>query len=113
TTRMTCMSYDGEGGASYAAPAPVSARTSVSACLASSGTSSEVTVPSQPARKPIGIDTRPGFWSGKYWKSTAGYSDSGLPETTGDSTTRASAGTSPPYTAHTAPRVVKPRQNSE
>ena len=47
------------------APAPVSARTSVSACLASSGGSAEVTVPSQPARKPSGIDTTPGFCSGK------------------------------------------------
>ena len=95
------------------APAPVSARTSVSACLASSGGSAEVTVPIQPARKPSGMETRPGFSSGKTWKSTPGKSASGLPETTGESTTSSTAGTSPPYTDQTAPRVVKLRQNSE
>ena len=58
--------------------------------------SAEMTVPSQPARKPSGIETSPGFCSGKTWKSTPGNSDSGLPETTGDSTTSTTAGTSPP-----------------
>lgn len=58
------------------------------------------------------METRPGFSRGKSWKSTPGNSDVGLPETTGETSTRTTAGTSPPYTAQTAPRVVKPRQNS-
>src|SRR5699024_9559215 len=50
-------------------PAPVRERTSISANLAGSS-SEEVTLPSQPRKKPSGTETSAGFVSGKIAKST-------------------------------------------
>ncbi len=64
------------------APAPVKARTSSSVNLSSAVGSLDVTVPSQPKKKPSGIETMPGFCNGNQWKSTsAGNSDRLAPVT--------------------------------
>lgn len=53
------------GGGAQWAPVPVRDLTSSSAYLAVSGSSLDRTVPSQPIRKPNGIEMMPGFFSGK------------------------------------------------
>ncbi len=87
------------------APAPVSARTSISAYRrAASGRRPPSTVPTAPSRNDSGIDTRPGLSSGNQWKSTpcsidalrpvAGFT--GLPDTAGENTISTTLTTRPP-----------------
>ena len=70
-------------------------------------------MPIQPARKPSGIETRPGFSSGKSWKSTPGKSEAGLPETTGESSDEQHGRDQPAVDRPDRSRVVKFRQKSE
>src|SRR5690606_34371822 len=86
----------GRGGRGQWAPVPVSDRTSSSAYFLVSGSSLESTVPSQPSRKPAGMEIRPGFFSGNQEKSTSGNIDVGSPETTGENSTRPTAMMRPP-----------------
>ena len=59
------------------------------------------------------METMPGFFSGNTAKSAPGIIEVGVPDITGDRTIRMIAESSPPYIDHTAPRVVKRRQNRE
>lgn len=54
-------------------------------------------MPSQPSRKPTGIEMMPGLSKGNQWKSTPLNMDVfGLPETTGENSTRKTAAKRPP-----------------
>lgn len=59
------------------------------------------------------METIPGLFSGQIAMSMFGIIAVGDPENTGDSTISRIAAPSPPYMLHTAPRVLKRRQNSE
>ena len=93
------------GGVGRSAPAPVSARTSISAWrVAASARRPPRTVPSTPSRNDAGIDTSPGLSSGNQWKSTpcsidalrpvAGFT--GLPDTAGENTISTTLTNRPP-----------------
>src|SRR5699024_3271943 len=93
-------------------PAPVRERTSISANLAGSS-SEEVTLPSQPRKKPSGTETSAGFVSGKIAKATQEKMASSAPEVTGEKKIRTSAEISPPHMDHSEPRVLNRFQYSE
>src|SRR5882757_829573 len=65
-------------------PMPVSARTSISVCLAGFSRRDPSMVATQPHTNDSGIDTIPGLLSGNQWKSSFGKIDVLAPETTGE-----------------------------
>src|SRR6185369_8493846 len=91
----------GRGGApsgasaQLAAPTPVRERTSSSAYLAGFF-SLDSMVPSQPQRKPNGIEMMPGLVNGNQWKSCCDRIVDVGPETVGEKTTRTTAAMRPP-----------------
>ena len=78
------------------APAPVKARTSSSLNRAAVSGSWEVMVPSQPKKKPSGIEMMPGLLNGNYDQSWPVNSAVSEPDTTGEKTTRPTLAIRPP-----------------
>src|SRR5690606_22887110 len=78
---------DDAGARARSEPAPVNARTSSSSNAASADGSRALIVPSQPRRKPHGIETMPGLLNGNQAQSPFGKSAFGAPDTTGEKNT--------------------------